>query len=105
VRDSFVGRAFHDAAHVVFTTTPDTDTGLRNLVVQRVSAEKERYCLAAKPDLNEALEGIPGFASGVLRYEATLRPGVTPMPGQFLRKFARLSRLWIAAAVTLRTKR
>lgn len=33
MRDSFAGSTFYDAVEAVFNTTPDTDTGLRDLAI------------------------------------------------------------------------
>jgi hypothetical protein len=72
MRESFAGRAFYDAVYIVFTTTPNRDAGLRDLVIQRVAHEKTRYCLAANPDLEDALEDMPDLVKRVLRYEVML---------------------------------
>jgi hypothetical protein len=56
MRDSFAGSVFYDAVEAVFTTTPDTDAGLRDLVIRRISEEKKNCCLAANPDLDKALK-------------------------------------------------
>jgi hypothetical protein len=36
---SFAGSTSYEAVETVFTTTPETDTGLRSLVVKRISEE------------------------------------------------------------------
>ncbi|EAT89577.1 hypothetical protein HBH56_016670 [Parastagonospora nodorum] len=66
---SFAAKSFYEAINIVFTTTPDTDTGLRDLAVKRVSEEKRKYCLDADPDLRKALKEIPDLAYTVLSYE------------------------------------
>jgi hypothetical protein len=89
MRESFAGRAFYDAVYLVFTTTPDRDTGLRDLVIPRVSQEKTKYCLAANPDLEDALEDMPDLVEGVLRYEVMLRHA--QMVQQLRQKFGKHS--------------
>ncbi|KAH4862491.1 hypothetical protein HBH75_015400 [Parastagonospora nodorum] len=69
LKASFAARSFYEAIDIVFTTTPDTDTGLRDLAAKRVSEEKQKYCLDANPDLRKALKEIPDLAYMVLSYE------------------------------------
>jgi hypothetical protein len=45
MRNFFAGSTFYEAVEVVFTTTPDTDTGLRDLVAKRISEEKTKYTM------------------------------------------------------------
>ncbi|KAF1945593.1 hypothetical protein EJ02DRAFT_368897 [Clathrospora elynae] len=71
LNSSFAGKTFYHAAEIVFSTTSDTDTGLRELVAKRVFEEKEKYGLDANEDLNEALKAIPDLAYWVMRYEAS----------------------------------
>jgi hypothetical protein len=76
MRDAFASSPFYDAVEVVFSTTPDTDAGLRDLVIRRISEEKNKCYLAANPGLDKALKETPDLAYGVLRYEDTLQYGV-----------------------------
>jgi hypothetical protein len=68
-KDSFAGKSFYEAVNIVFTTTPDTDTGLRDLAAKCVSDEKRKYFLDANLDLRKVLKEIPDLAFMVLSYE------------------------------------
>jgi hypothetical protein len=72
MRNFFAGSTFYEAVEVVFTTTPDTDTGLRDLVAKRISEEKTKYTMEASSDMNQALREIPELAFWVMRYEDKL---------------------------------
>ncbi|KAF2029142.1 hypothetical protein EK21DRAFT_113202 [Setomelanomma holmii] len=67
MRNSFAGNYFYDAVGVVFTTTSDTDKGLRDLVVGRIIEEKEKYHLSNNSELDEALKEILDLISWVVR--------------------------------------
>jgi len=69
LENSFAGWSFYQAVNLIFTTTPDTDTGLRDLAAERVSEEKRKYRLCFNMDLKTALKDIPGLAYMVLSYE------------------------------------
>ncbi|KAL5120812.1 hypothetical protein ACEQ8H_001293 [Pleosporales sp. CAS-2024a] len=66
---SFGSRQFYEAVEIVFTTIPETDSYLRNLLVERVAQEKEKYTLKWNQALQDALDKIPGLANSLLRYE------------------------------------
>jgi hypothetical protein len=71
--DSFAGSTIYGAVEVIFTTTPETDTGLRNLAIKRISEEKTKFSFEANPCLASALKEIPGLAYGLLEHEDKLR--------------------------------
>jgi hypothetical protein len=73
MRNCFASSAFYDAVRVTFTTIPDTDNALRDLVVQRISEEKANYTLDASSDMRQALREVPDLAYCVLHYEDKLR--------------------------------
>jgi hypothetical protein len=73
MRNCLSSSTFYDAVRVTFTTTPDTDTALRDLVVQRISEEKANYTLDASSDMRRTLREAPDFAYCMLRYGDKLR--------------------------------
>lgn len=76
--DSFKGDKFYEAAHIVFTSTPDTDAGLREVVAKHVYKEKFKYRLTDNHDLRKALKDIPQLAYWMLLHEDTIH---RPMQG------------------------
>lgn len=75
VWNMFAGDEFFEAVEVVFTTTPETDKGLRDMVIQRIHKEKSRFRF--KMDFNvglkKALKEIPDLAYCLLEYEVQVR--------------------------------
>lgn len=71
--ESFKGEKFYEAANIVFSTTPDTDTGLREVIAKRVSAERLKYRMVDNDDLKKALQDIPGLAYWVMLQEEQAR--------------------------------
>jgi hypothetical protein len=80
MHDSFGSKQFYEAVGIVFTTTPETDTRLRELVVKRVSGEKTRYTMGFNLDLQAALKNVPDLAFWVLRYEEETQKDVKNEP-------------------------
>lgn len=76
--DSFKGDKFYEAADIVFTSTPDTDAGLREVVAKHVCEEKFRYRLTDNHDLRKALKDVPQLAYWMLLHEDTIH---RPMQG------------------------
>jgi hypothetical protein len=52
-----------------FTSTPDTDDGLRDPVAQGVLEEKSTFGLEANGELDDALRNVPDLAYWVMSYE------------------------------------
>lgn len=55
---------FARAAHLVFSTTPDSDMDLRNVVSRTVA---ERISLLDKPEIQSIMQDFNGLAFGVLQ--------------------------------------
>ncbi|KAH7081155.1 hypothetical protein BKA63DRAFT_405086 [Paraphoma chrysanthemicola] len=69
VRDAFASKHFYDEVDIVFSTTPDNDASLRDLVAERIMEEKIKYGLGKNDDLDAALKEILGLAFRVMQCE------------------------------------
>ncbi|KAH7091651.1 hypothetical protein FB567DRAFT_546358 [Paraphoma chrysanthemicola] len=73
IRDTFASKHFYDAVDIVFSTTPDHDAGLRDLLAERIMAEKIKFRLGNNGDLDDALKEVPGLAFRVMQCEEKRR--------------------------------
>lgn len=61
---TFSGTEFFEALDIAFTTTPEEDDGLRDLIATRLAQEEELYCMHEL--LKHALQTTPGLAWRVM---------------------------------------
>ncbi|KAF2440105.1 hypothetical protein P171DRAFT_448040 [Karstenula rhodostoma CBS 690.94] len=73
LKSMFSGIEFHEAVGVAFTTTPDTDTTLRQMVAKHIYEEKSIYGWYSQ--LDACMGEVPGLAHHVCKYEWSLMKG------------------------------
>lgn len=66
----FSGVEFFEAVTLVFTSTPETDTSLRDIVAKHIYEEKTLYGMYK--ELDENMQTTPGLAYHVWKYEWSL---------------------------------
>ncbi|KAL1596462.1 hypothetical protein SLS60_009108 [Paraconiothyrium brasiliense] len=67
------GEEFFEAITVAFTTTPDADTTLRNIIAKHIYEDKMIYGLYE--ELDESMKTTPGLSYHVWKYEWSMMDG------------------------------
>lgn len=75
----FSGEEFFEAVHAVFTTTPDTNTVLRNMVVEHLHNEMKLYGM--HEDFDEEFREMPDLLYLLWKYEWSLPASEAMPPG------------------------